>query len=417
MSNFVIQGYANLENVNANNMDLFYATMSAQLSTFFPILSPAAGSICNGIGNIVNRYGQVGTSNVFDFTNGSIRFLDQVTNLTTDISIKPCYANYTAASVTVTCPISVTQYYVVAVLSFNTPTDPFTTSTSVTISPTAMTLAQIAAQTTPSLYNPIFAITTTDGVIYTIHLDNNCAFNYGYILGNPFPDIIDAGGLVSIIGSAGLFVENHVACNITLNVGSDTDIGGTLTVGGTFLFDSSGQFSDGIKVLGLASTFYIAAARGGLAIFANSSTEAYLGSNNTSTGGYNGLIFDDTLGRPRLSTPATAITNTGELACIADIPLPGSNADGYFVRYTDGLIEQRGTATIAAGNATVTATLPITVTNIPSNTVLATVGELTGGNVLTPIGNAFLSSSSTIQISVTANFTNSQSVFWSVTGY
>lgn len=211
MTNFVIQGYANLENVNANNMDLFYATMSAQLSTFFPIGVLSQGSICYGIGNISNRYGQASTTNVFTFVSGAIRFLDQVTNLTTDVSIKPCYANYTATSpVTITCPISVTQYYAVAVLSFNTPIDPFTTSTSVIISPTAMTLAQIAAEPVPSLYNPLFAITTTDGTHYTIGLDAFCAFNYGYILGGQFPDISDIAGLVAIIGSGGLNILGPV---------------------------------------------------------------------------------------------------------------------------------------------------------------------------------------------------------------
>ena len=133
-----IQGFADLENVNAANMNLFYATMSTQLSTYFPIVSSDipifGGSICAGVGNITNNYNQVGTTNVFNFVNGVIRFVDQRTNLMTDTSSKPCYANLTGGSVTVTCPISATQYYVVAVLTFNPLTDAYTTSTSVTIS-------------------------------------------------------------------------------------------------------------------------------------------------------------------------------------------------------------------------------------------------------------------------------------------
>jgi hypothetical protein len=212
-------------------MDLFYATMSAQLSAFFPNLTATQGSICSGIGNIVNKFDQVGTSNIFSFAGGVIRFLDQATNLTTDTSIKPCYAYFTNVGfATITCPISATQYYVVAVLSFNTPTDPFTTSTNVIISPTAMTLAQIAAQSNPLLYNPLFAITTTDGTNYTIHVDGYCAFNYGYIIGNPFPDITDIAGLVSIIGAGGLSVTNNVV------------VGGNLDVTGLFGCAQNGSF-------------------------------------------------------------------------------------------------------------------------------------------------------------------------------
>lgn len=314
MSNFVIQGYANLENVNANNMDLFYATMSAQLSTFFPILSPASGSICHGVGNIVNKYGQVGTSNVFNFTNGAIRFLDQITNLTTDISIKPCYANYTATTVTVACPISVTQYYVVAVLSFNTPIDPFTTSTSVIISPTAMTLAQIAAQLTPSLYNPLFAITTTDGTNYTIHLDNNCAFNYGYIIGNPFPDITDVAGLVSIIGAGGLVINNGLQVD-----GITTQIG-ALNVGGITTLINAAILQNTLRVEGAAifQTF---------ADFVDDGTSAYVSINRSTTarpGGVFNITSEATVGGvvPGFSTLALL-----ELTGITASPTLGASYD------------------------------------------------------------------------------------------
>ena len=70
-----------------------------------------------------------------------------------------------------------------------------------------MTLAQINAATTPSLYCPLFAITNTAGS-YSVNLDSHCAFNYGYLLNNPYPDITDIGGLVSIIGANGLYVSN-----------------------------------------------------------------------------------------------------------------------------------------------------------------------------------------------------------------
>lgn len=212
-----IQGFADLENVNGENMNTFYATMSTQLSTYFPIVSSDAptfgGSICSGVGNITNNFGQVGTTNVFNFVNGAIRFVDQITNLSADRSPKACYANLNASAVTVTCPISATQYYVVAMLGFNTPSDPYTTSTLVTISTTAMTLAQIAATAAPALYAPLFAITNTAGV-YSVSLDGHCAFNYGYLLDNPFPDITDIGGLVSITGSGGLSVPNGIS-NLT----------------------------------------------------------------------------------------------------------------------------------------------------------------------------------------------------------
>ncbi len=59
--------------------------------------------------------------------------------------------------------------------------------TSATIQPVAMTAAQIAAQTTPSLYVAIATVTTADNVIYKFSTDSYCAVR----IQSPFPDIID----------------------------------------------------------------------------------------------------------------------------------------------------------------------------------------------------------------------------------
>lgn len=184
MTNFIIQAFRNLENVNADNMTTFYKNTPQELTSFFPI-TPC---ICNGVGNIINNFGQVGTSNVFAFINGVVRFPDQsIPVLTTTAS---CFATYNAASVTVTSPSSPgSQYYIVANVTF-TALDTYNSQTSGAILSTAMTLAQIAAETNPLAYMPICAITNTSGV-YTVFIDSNCAYNYGLSTSQILPDYVD----------------------------------------------------------------------------------------------------------------------------------------------------------------------------------------------------------------------------------
>jgi len=170
--NFITQVFQNLQNVNSDNMNQFYIDKDSKLTAFFNKVP----CICSGIGNIQNKYNQINTSNVFAFTAGVIRFKDQPTPLSTNIETTLATYNPTA-NITITCPNgSTTQYYVVAVLN-QTQLDSYKVENAVTISNTAMTLAEIAAQSNPDAYAPIFTISNSGGV-YKVGTDNNCAFNY-----------------------------------------------------------------------------------------------------------------------------------------------------------------------------------------------------------------------------------------------
>ena len=172
---FITQVFENLQNVNSDNMNTFYLDKDEKLTSYF-INVPC---ICSGIGNDYNDFGQSGSTNVFTFASGVIRFADQVTVLSSEVV--STFATYTGSTVTVTASSTPpAQLYVVAVLT-QTQLDAFKVQNSCTISSTAMTLAQIAAEPNPLAYLPLFAITNT-GSAYIVVTDNNCAFNYGNVL-------------------------------------------------------------------------------------------------------------------------------------------------------------------------------------------------------------------------------------------
>lgn len=186
MANFITQNFLNLQNVNANNMNTFYANTTQQLSAYFPI-QPC---ICNGIGNIDNNFGQSSTSNSFTFLSGSLRFVNQEMPVDGN-PVLPAFCEYNGATVTVTASTTPSeQLYVVAILNLTALNASFDTRTNASISGTALTLTQIAAMPNPLLYMPLFAITNTAGV-YTVSIDTHCAFNYGFLDIDNFPDVID----------------------------------------------------------------------------------------------------------------------------------------------------------------------------------------------------------------------------------
>lgn len=192
---FTTQIYQNLQNVNKDNMNLFYDDKDQKLSGYFNQVP----CIASGVGNITANFGQIGTTNQFVFTNGVIRFSDQATPLGS--SIETIFTDLTGSTVTVTASSSPpAQLYVVAVLTM-TPLDAFKVENTVAISTTAMTLADIAGETNPLAYLPLFAITNTAGV-YSIFVDSNCAFNYYYIQETPIPHgqvLFDTAGSHSFV--------------------------------------------------------------------------------------------------------------------------------------------------------------------------------------------------------------------------
>lgn len=136
--------------------------------------------------------------------------------------------------------------------------------------------------------NNTFDFVTTPSYIDGIHWEQLNSLAY--------PDITDIAGLVSIIGSGGLSVT-----------GGSTFTGFANCLGG-------------LEVTGTA-IFNEISLRGGWVTYAASASQAYLGSNGTNTGGFNGFIFDDTIGRPTLNNPGAAIVSVNEVVCFRDLAI------------------------------------------------------------------------------------------------
>lgn len=168
MANFTIQTYQNLQNVNADNMNTFYQGKDAEVVGYFPI-NP---SICSGVGGTYNNYGQEGTSNVFNFANGILRFIDQPTDLSGATNYQ-IFVNYTGTSPTIAIGSGGGTQYVVAQLTL-TNLDPYRVQTSGTILTTTMNLSQIGSN---PLLMALFVL-TPDGPNYVVTIDSNCAWNY-----------------------------------------------------------------------------------------------------------------------------------------------------------------------------------------------------------------------------------------------
>lgn len=163
-----IQQFQRLENVSSDLMNLFYTTTTESLNAYFPI-SPC---IMSGINNINNNYGQIGTSNVFEFAAGAVRFLNQITVIPGSIIEEFTWAPYAGASITLSGITDGTVYYCVAKLT-QIANDSYKVTNTMTILDTAVTASGLNDQNVA-----LFAITSNAGV-YTVFLDFNCAYNYG----------------------------------------------------------------------------------------------------------------------------------------------------------------------------------------------------------------------------------------------
>lgn len=168
----IFQRYQNLQNVNADNMNTFYQGKTSELIGYFPY-NPA---ICSGIGYSSNNYGQVGTSNTFNFADGLFRFVDQPLPLPDPTDNFQVFAEFEADILVIALGVSPGDQYAVAKLAFAT-LDNFKVETSSTILLTTMTLAEIAADPNPEYFLVLFKLSESVGV-YTITIDDNCAWNY-----------------------------------------------------------------------------------------------------------------------------------------------------------------------------------------------------------------------------------------------
>jgi hypothetical protein len=167
MANFDVQTFYTGQVVSEQNMNATYNGKDQNLTAYFPT-NPC---ICNGI-----TISQATTTNVITFGAGVFRFKDQV-NANSGAQTQATFGNYAGGVVTVTAASgSGSQLYIVAILT-QTVVDSNNITNTVAISPTSLTLAQIAAESNPNAYLIISAITNTAGV-YTLFYDSNCVLNY-----------------------------------------------------------------------------------------------------------------------------------------------------------------------------------------------------------------------------------------------
>lgn len=172
MTTFDDQYFFQSQLVNPTDMNKFYQNVANKLTAYFPVVP----CICHGV-----TYTQTGTSNIFRFAKGMIRFKDQSNPLSAAQSqVQATFANIDVADVTVSCPDASGNYYVVALLTM-TQVSPSQVTFSAAILPTSMTLAQIAATGKPDLYLPLYRITNTNGV-YALSVNFACAVNPYYSL-------------------------------------------------------------------------------------------------------------------------------------------------------------------------------------------------------------------------------------------
>lgn len=172
MTTFDDQYFFQTQLVNPTDMNKFYQNVADKLTAYFPVVP----CICHGV-----TYTQTGTSNIFRFAKGMIRFKDQSNPLSAAQSqVQATFANIDVADVTVSCPDASGNYYIVALLTM-TQVSPSQVIFSATILPTSMTLAQIAETGKPNLYLPLYRITNTNG-IYALSVNSACAVNAYYSL-------------------------------------------------------------------------------------------------------------------------------------------------------------------------------------------------------------------------------------------
>lgn len=170
MTSFTSQNWTTGQLVDPPAMNTFYNDIGTQLlNSYFP----RQPCICSGL-----TYAQTDTTNTVAFDYGIVRFRNQSNALT--LTAQATFAPVDPVTPTIACPVSPTQYYIVAQLQ-QSATPPNYIENSVVILSTAMTIAQIAAQINPLAFIPLYTITRT-GSTYVIGVDAFCAYNYGRIL-------------------------------------------------------------------------------------------------------------------------------------------------------------------------------------------------------------------------------------------
>ena len=162
---YILNDWQNLENVNYNNLQNNTFNLSKLISYYFPKV-PA---ICNGLGTVSNKFGQVGTSNVFNIASGAIRLVNRKIGTTPSALT---FSEVASNSMTITGVSTLEKY--VCLEAKLVQIDTYTYSITNIPLYAAQTLAQLQAN---SLLLPMFVISESGG-IYTVSTDSNCAHNY-----------------------------------------------------------------------------------------------------------------------------------------------------------------------------------------------------------------------------------------------
>lgn len=190
MAGYNLQTFAAGQVVTASQMNNFWQGKDQNLNAYFPD-NPM---IVHGL--VVQASSP---PNIFDISAGTLRFIDQVnanSGTTTQMTIADIPA-YNDIQFTVAGTGSSPQYYIVALLT-ETVSSQYEIQVTGSILTTAMTLAEIAATSNPSLYVPLFTITNNGSSQYIIGSDNNSARSYPclYIqyLRYPLPTFNFSGG-------------------------------------------------------------------------------------------------------------------------------------------------------------------------------------------------------------------------------
>jgi hypothetical protein len=237
----IVQNFENLQNVNADNMNLFYKEKDQFVESFFNNVP----CICSGIGTIINSFGQVGTTNQFNLLDGFVRAVDQ--QLFPSATNQTMFAEVSANSYTITVPSDSTQYYVVVTINNNTLVSGKQASLTTTVETTAILIGALTSNQVV-----LFGIEKV-GAVYTINIDNNCAYNYSVLITetNLNENILPAH-LASLIVSgqttlANTTINGQLNGNTVLNSwnlsGTFSNVNTSALSSGSLFFEQNGDIS------------------------------------------------------------------------------------------------------------------------------------------------------------------------------
>ena len=209
MTDFITQFFTSGQLVTQSDMNNFYQGKDQNSTAYFNAYFGNQPTITNGL-----EITQIGLINEFNFTAGTVRFIDQINTISGSLA-QATFANvpaYNDLYITIPSVGSSPQYYIVIKL-IQTVVNDNTLVNTAEILDTAMTLAQIAAMPNPNQYIVYCAITNTSGINVTISIDNNC------VLFNPLQGLTATN---SLDGQPNLTLQNNLTVQGTTTLSTTT---------------------------------------------------------------------------------------------------------------------------------------------------------------------------------------------------